>query len=306
MKNVFLAFVLAFLLFGCMGQPAAPQEPADNVSDGVGVTEDGQPYTGPLCEPDYSFSELSDAALSEALEFRVTAACADGKKVSLLLDDETVGTYDVSGNEQVIINFELVAKKDGTRDVKVLADEESVYHSQWEVAPLGNSDYSPTDYDSISIKDWKAYSFDVDNSIKLTNIKAFLRRLYTQVKPGTTITFEVRNDANGNPAGGVVASVSQPLDVATLNEKWLTFEFDEAVSLGEGTYWLVIKVVQTDDNLVSDVVNLYYLPVDKESPGNDYTKRMRLEWDDEEESYFETSWEPLPFDKNYAVVISAE
>lgn len=306
MKNVFLALVLAFLLFGCIGEPAAPQEPADNVSDGVEVTDDEEPYTGPLCEPDYSFSEISTATLSQAVPFRVNAACADGKTVFLVLNGDTVGTYGVEGNEEVIINFQLVALKDGANEVKVLADEDSIYQKAWDVLPLGNIEFSSTDYDSISIKDWKAVSFDVENSIKVTNVKAFLRRLYYQVKPGTMIVLELRNDANGNPSEGVVASTSKPLDVATLNERWLTFDFDSPVSLNEGKYWLVFKVTQEADAIVSDVVNLYYLPVDKESPGNDYTRVMRLEWDELNEIYLESSWEPLPFDKNYAVVLSAE
>ena len=60
-----------------------------------------------------------------------------------------------------------------------------------------------------------------------------------------------------------------------------------------------------EPTIVGDVINLHYVAVDNLSPPNDYTRRMSLEWSDTARVWEQTSWEALPFDKEYAVVISA-
>jgi hypothetical protein len=68
---------------------------------------------------------------------------------------------------------------------------------------------------------------------------------------------------------------------------------------------VVLKIEQTEEiNLVSDLIQLHYVTVDKTAPGNDHTKQMILNVDEKTGMASETSWEPLHYDKEYNIVLT--
>ena len=127
--------------------------------------------------------------------------------------------------------------------------------------------------------------------------------MYSNTLEDTYIIAEIRLDNNGEPGEEVLASSMLSIDETTMSENWIWFNFAEPVELAPpGRQWVVFSIDYPD--LVSDVVNIHYVGEDTLAEPNDYTKRMLLEWSDDEREFVKTEWEQLTYDKQFAVVLS--
>ncbi|MDD5172013.1 MAG: hypothetical protein PHF60_03170 [Candidatus ainarchaeum sp.] len=303
MRQILLVLLTAFLLFGCFG------------IGGGGTGSAGQTGTPQLpgttppveqCSPSYSFSELGDGMLSKTATIVATVTCAAGKELTVSLDGKVVKTTSVDTNATTPVTLEFAPTKDGTVSVEVKSGGESVFSRDWNVKPLGNENTIGLETDGVSFKEWRAMAVDVENTITPGRIRAFMKRMSFQTQPSTTLIVEMRSDNNGNP-GNVVASVTKPFTVVTQTENWINFDFDSKPTLAPGKYWIVFKVQQTEDvNLVSDVAYVHYVSVDKQAPGNDYTREMKLSVNEQTGFASETSWQPLSYDREYSVILTSD
>jgi hypothetical protein len=291
-----LLLLSVILIFGCTGQggPAAPSAPSQ---------PSGPSSPAADCTPDYSFSELEGSTFGGAESMVATVTCAAGETLTLKVDGETVAKQRIAGNSTTPVDFTVPALKEGTLKVTIENDNQTLFSRDWDVEALGNTDLYGTGYESFSFKEWVAMSFDIENEVELGQVKAYLKRQSSQTQPSTTIVMEVREDKSGEP-GALVVSKKLPITDTTLTPNWLKFDLDNKETLEPGTYWVVLKIDQTEDiTLVSDVVTVHYAVIDKEAEGNDYTKRMTLNVDLKTGIASESAWEDLSYDREYNIVL---
>ncbi|MBU0532865.1 hypothetical protein KKB44_05225 [Candidatus Micrarchaeota archaeon] len=298
MKNFIIWLAIAFFMFGCTGGTVeTPSEPSEEVV----LAPPNE--TVEECTPAYSFSEPIAGVFSETTVLTGTATCAIGKELEITVDGETVATTTVQG---AAISIDVPAIKDGTLELAVMSEGEILFSTDWNVDALGNSDVSGVDYDPISFKEWRAVAFDIENEIEVGRVDIYMKRLEGNTQPGTNLLVEIREDDEGEP-GALVDSVQIPVTEATLNYKWVHFDFDPKVTLSEETYWVVAKIEQTKNiKVVSDVVMMHYNALDTDTEGNDYTREMRLDVDDETGFGIETEWQPVAYDKTYNVLLKSD
>jgi len=307
MRNGIIAIAaLVLLVFGCVGMPSQPTagtnatQPQAPVLPGIPGGEQVE-----QCTPSNSFSDIPDGTLSRSITLVATLTCAAGKSVVVKLDGETVGQTVVQTNATTPVNLDIVAKKDGTSKITVEIDGQTVLSKDWSIKPLGSSDTKGLDNDGISFKEWRALGFDVDNPIRVARVRMFLKRMSSQTQPSTQLVLELRSDNNGNP-GTVLGTVKRPITVVSLDEKWVNFDFDTPIPVSKGKYWAVLRIEQSAEvYLVSDVVNLRFVPGSRENPGNDYSRQMLLSVDTKTGLASETQWTPVSYEKTYSVTFHA-
>lgn len=291
-----LLLLSVVLIFGCTGQsgPAAPSSPAQ--PSGPSMADED-------CTPEYSFSEIKNSTFGSDEAIVATVTCAGGEVLTAKVDGTTVAKKTVPSNATLPVDFAIPALKDGTLKVTIEDSDEVLFSRNWAVEPLGNTDLFGTGYESFSFKEWVAMSFDIENEVELGQVKAYLKRQSSQTQPSTMIVMEVREDDSGKP-GALVRSVKKPITDTTLTPNWLKFDLESKEKLSKGTYWIVLKIDQTEDiTLVSDVVTVHYAVIDKEADGNDYTKRMALDVDIKTGVASESTWNPLSYDREYNIVL---
>jgi len=306
MKKLFLlVLVSAMLLFGCVQLPGVSAPKGNltipSVPSVSGVVNQTLP-PAQACSPSYTVTPPASAALSATGTMSVSANCAANKAVTVEVNGVQVASTAVPAGSSAVLNFNLVASPDGTNKVVVKGDGAEVYSGDWVVTPIGYFNTGGTDNDIISIKNWRAVSFDISNPITVNKAGAYLRALQTSTQAGSEIVAEIWSDSGGSP-GSVVASSPLPLTKVTLTPNWLYFPM--SAQLQPGRYWLVFRVDQPNSPLVSDSVNIQYYTVDKGKPGNANNLQMTLNRNDQARSWDKTSWVPLGYDRNYAFSISA-
>lgn len=305
MRNALLFILAAFLVSGCLliSDDEVEFVPPTEIPEGVvpDVIPDGEG-----CEaPSYSFSSIDDGTFSQASELVATVTCGGGKKLTVTLDGEKVDSATIDTNATIPVKFDVVGIKDGTLKLVVDADGETVLSRDWEVIPLGDADTSGLEYDGVSFREWRAMAVDVENEVEAGQVRIYMKRMQYRTQPNTNIIVELRNDIGGKP-GAPVASVTRPITVTTLTENWIKFDFDPKPTLSPGTYWIVVMVEQTEEvTLVSDVTNIHYVSIDKQTEGNDYTKEMKLNVDEKTGEATETAWQELSYDRVYTIVLSS-
>ncbi|MEW6036426.1 MAG: choice-of-anchor R domain-containing protein [Candidatus Micrarchaeota archaeon] len=298
MKNFVLLILAGLLVFGCTG----PQAPSG------GQPGPGLPGTQPpaaACSPSYSFSEMQDGTLGGNANLIATVTCAAGKRMAVKLDGVEVISQTPATNATQPVQFDFGTPKDGTLKLTVESDGETVFSRDWNVRPLGSDDTKGLENDAVSFKEWRAMAVDVDSIITPARVRLFLKRIDFRTQPGTEIVVEIRDDDNGNP-GDVVGSVKRPINATTLSDNWLNFDFAEKPTLQPGRYWVVLRIDQTESiSVVSDSINIHYVAIDKQSPGNDYTRQMMLDVDPKTGQASETQWVPLSYDREYTIVLTS-
>jgi len=301
MRNLLIFAFAALLVFGCTG--TAPQ--SGGATGGPAAPQ--LPGTGPAveaCPPSYSFSDLEAGTLSETAAVIATVTCADGETLSLKVDGVEAASASVQGNATQPLRMEFYPKEVGTLSVSIENGAETLYSRDWSVNSLGSEDTKGVDYDGVSFKEWRAMSVDVENQISPDRVRVFMKRLASKTQPGTLIAMDIRKDDKGKP-GAAVATVKKPINATTMSENWINFDFDTAPVLAKGTYWLVVRIEQSENvNLISDMVNVHYVTGDRQSDGNDYTKQMLLDVDMVSGMASETSWQPLSYDRTYSIVLT--
>ncbi|HID73305.1 TPA: hypothetical protein EYP38_05170 [Candidatus Micrarchaeota archaeon] len=305
MRTTLVLLLSMILLFGCVSEPAAVPSGTGTEAppEGEAPPAGEQPPGEMECDASYAFSQLQSVKLSEVTTFTITATCSEGKEIGLYLNDKLAGKLEVLSNDPTVLNFDIVATVDGVSDVVVKSNDETIYAEEWNIAPLGSTDVSGSDFDQISNKKWLAVAFEVENRVKVGSIGAYVKRLNAQTLQESYVLAEIRGSEGGNPGESIIASSMVPITETTLTDNWLYLNYD--VTLQPGKYWIVFRVAKDEPTIVGDVITLHYVSVDTHAPPNDYTRRMTLEWSDTERVWEQTSWEELPFDKEYAVVISA-
>jgi hypothetical protein len=297
----YVIFILAaILILGCTDSGEKPEDksliPKAPGENDTSVDKD--------CTLQHTFSTLEKGTFSEDEELVATMTCAGNKTLKLKVDGETMQTVKVDSDATTPVKFKVVGVEDGTLSVTIESDGEILFSRNWEVSVLGNTDTMGSTYDAFSHKEWLAMSFDIENEVEVGKVKAFLKRQDRRSAPGSEIILELRSDSGGEP-GSLVTSKNLDITEVTMSENWITFDFDEKAKLSEGTYWVVLKVNQTEEiSLVTDTVTLHYTIIDKFSEGNDYTSRMKLDVDLKTGEATETTWDDLPYDREYSIVLS--
>ncbi|MFH1222576.1 MAG: hypothetical protein V1492_05840 [Candidatus Micrarchaeota archaeon] len=302
MKKLFVVLIISLILMAGCTQTGNQVQQAVNktVTTAAGAVQN----TEPPCETAYQFGTLADGTLGKQTSFTVTATCAAGKTIALYIDDESVATQPLATNATTALNFKLAPKIEGTRKVEVKADGVVINTAQWTVASLGSQDTSGSRNDPVSVKEWVATSYTVEVPVTVKSVGVFMRRLYTETLQNSYVIVELRSDNGGKPSDGVLKAATMPITKPTLSENWLWFNFADGATLQPGKYWVVFRVNQETDGLVSDVVNVHYTAKDTTTPGNDYTRSMLLVWDKNGKAFGQTEWKTLPYDRTYAVVLS--
>jgi hypothetical protein len=307
MKKILFVIAAALLLFGCTGIPGGLQNATKNMS--VPALPNASNVAGavanvtqqPSCSPSYSFSAPAPAVLSGTSVLSGTATCAADKELTVYVGNAQVAQATVSGDPGQV-SFNLPATTDGMVRVSVQSDGAIVYSADWTVSPIGYATTAGTDNDQISVKNWKAVAFDVDNPITVTSVSAFLRTLQTSTLANTVVIADIRADSGGSP-GGIVATASLPITKVTMTPNWISFPVE--AQLQKGRYWVVFRVDQPSSQLVSDSVNILYVAVDKNQPGDADHKKMDLVRNDQAQTWDQTTWQPLAYARNYAFKVSA-
>jgi len=306
MKKLLLVLASALLIFGCISLPGGTSLPKNlSVPTVPNVTQAAnQSVTAPVvqtCSPSYSFTDPSPAVLGGTGALSVSATCAANKAISVEVAGVSAGQSTVPG-DSAVLNFNLPASADGTVKVEVKSDGASIHSADWEVKPIGYSNTAGIDNDQVSIKNWKAVAFDVQNPISVKKAGAYLRRLQSMTLQGSTVIVEIRSDSGGAP-GAVVSSGSLPITGVTMTPNWIYFPMN--AQLQKGRYWLVFKVDQAGSAIVSDVVNIQYYSADKTKPGNQDHMKMDLQRNEDTQQWEETTWDTLAYDRNYAFSVSS-
>ncbi|MEW6722499.1 MAG: hypothetical protein AB1324_04505 [Candidatus Micrarchaeota archaeon] len=301
MRYIALFVLAALLVFGCAGAPPAQQPGTGGTPQVPGVP--GTPAEE--CTLSQSFSDPAEGTLAQQAGVVGTVTCAANKTIEVKLDGETVASMMPETDADQPVKLEFAPAKDGTLKLTVEIDGETVYSRDWVVKPLGNPETKGTENDAVSYKEWRAQAIDVGGPFELGRIRVFMKRFDFRTQEGTKIVVEVREDSAGKP-GSVVSSVERPMNVTTLSENWINFDFQDKPALSEGRYWVVMRVAQTKDvKLASDIINVHYVALDKQAPGNEYTMEMRLTTDQVTGEASETSWQPLSYDRSYSIIVQA-
>jgi hypothetical protein len=301
MRYIALFVLTAMLLLGCTGSQGSP--PAGGGSQQAPSAPSGGSQDG--CTPSYSFSDIADGTLSQMTSLVGSVTCAANKTIEVKLNGNTVASVTPETDAVQPVKLEFAPVADGTNKLTVESDGEVVFSRDWNVVPLGSSDIKGVENDAVSFKEWRAMAVDVGSPINAGRVRAYIKRLDFKTQPGTNIIVQLRKDSGGAP-GELVSSVKTPINATTLSENWLNFDFPDKPALSKGTYWIVFKIEQTQDvNLVSDRINIHYVPNDKQAPGNDYTREMILDVDLKSGLASETQWQPLSYDRTYAIVLQS-
>jgi hypothetical protein len=301
MRYIAVIVLAAILVFGCAG-PAPPAVPGATPPIAPGGPEPGP--SGEECTPSYSFSDLDGGVLSKTSSIVATVTCAAGKSIVVKLDGVQAASVLPESNATAPIKLEFYPRTEGTLKLTVESDGETVYSRDWAVVPLGNDETKGLENDAVSFKEWRAMAVDIENPISADKVRIFMKRIDEKTQPGTEIVVEIRDDKGGNP-GNVISSVRRPTNVTTLSDNWITFDFEDDPALGKGRYWIVMRVDQTEGvTVVSDKVNVHYVPVDKQAEGNDYTRQMMLEVNQQTGEASETEWTPLSYDRIYTMILT--
>lgn len=296
MRTIIISLLAVFLLLGC----AAGELPEAPEVTGIATAEEAFE-----CTLDTSFSGPDAGTFGKTERLTGSVTCGAGKQFELKVDGETVETQTVEGNETTTVVFDVPGTREGTLEVGISSEGQTLYTTGWEVATLGNSDVSGVDYDAISFKQWRAMAFDIEAPVDVGRIDVYMKLLEGRTEEGTNIILEIREDDGGEP-GGLVDSVKIPITDVTLTYNWIHFDFGPKAHLEEGRYWVVTMVEQTENvKLVSDNVMLHYVTIDKYTPGNDYTLQMLLDVDEKTGFASETSWEELSYDREYNIVVKS-
>jgi hypothetical protein len=295
MKKMIFVLISVLLLFGCIGAPAPganvtttnvtgpiPQLPSDNQS-----AQD--------CSPSYQFTELKTTQLSGSGLLSISATCAKNKSIAVYVNDVVAGTASIPA-DSATLNFNLIASRDGTNNVVVKSNGETVHSVKWTINPIGFLDTSSKDHDPISINHRKAVAFDVSNPIKVEKVGTYIRR-QSVLTLGSNVLLEIRGDSSGEP-GEKIADTSIPITSATLSPNWIYFPV--SASLDKGRYWLIFSVDREND-----YVNIHYAPIDKLAKGNADHLNMDLVKNEDTQAWEETSWEKLKFDRKYVFLVSS-
>jgi 3D (Asp-Asp-Asp) domain-containing protein len=302
MKNIIVLILATLLVFGCMGGTPAAKPVGKTTPANATANTTSQQTTADACTPVYTFSELPAGILSKQVNFVATATCAAGKRLVVKLDGAEAASTTVSGNGTLPLEFAIAPGKDGTVKLTVESDGVTVHSRDWEVAPLGSAGTMGVEYDAVSFKEWRAMAVDVGSQITAGKIKIFMKRLQWKTQPATVIVVEIRKNDNGKP-GDRLAGVERPINVTTLSDNWIAFDIGNA-TLAPGRYWITMKIKQTEEvSLVSDVIQVHYVPVDKQVPGNGYTRQMMLSVDEKKGVASETQWTPLAYDRVYSITL---
>jgi hypothetical protein len=231
--------------------------------------------------------------------------CVAGESVVAKVDGVAVASASVTTNATQEVKLGIPAKEDGAHKVTVEIGGTPLFSNDWSVKPLGTTDIKGLETDAISFKEWRGIAVDIDNPITAARVRAYVKTQQFHLQPSSQILMEIRKDNGGKP-GDIVAYVRQPIKAVTQTDNWLNFDLDPAKTLESGRYWIVMKVEQTEDvNLVSDLVQLHYVVVDKTASGNDHTTQMLLNVDEKTGMASESSWTPLNYDKEYNIVLTA-
>jgi len=302
MKNIIVLILATLLVFGCMGGTPAAKPVGKTTPANATANTTSQQATANACTPVYTFSELPAGILSKQVNFVATTTCAADKKLVVKLDGAEAAAVMVTGNATSPLQLAIAPGKDGTVKLTVESDGVTVHSRDWEVAPLGSADTKGVEYDSVSFKEWRTTAVDVGSQINAAKVKIFMKRLQWKTQPATVIVVEIRKNDNGKP-GDRLAGVERPINVTTLSDNWITFDMGNA-ALAPGRYWITMKIKQTEEvSLVSDIVQVHYVPVDKQAPGNDYTRQMILSVDEKNGVATETQWTPLAYDRVYSITL---
>ena len=296
MDRIIVGTFVIMLFFGCIGQ----QQTGPKVKEGdislpvVGDIVETANKSISGCEPEYTVTAPSSAALSSTVLVTVNAECAKGAEVEAFLDGASAGRATIP-SDSAVLNFNIIASKDKANQLEVHANGSSIHSSGLQVSAIGFTDTGGTDNDPISIKHWKAVSFTLDNKIEVKSVGAYLRKLAV-LDLGSDIVVEIRSDSYGEP-GAVVATSRKPLLSVTMTPNWIYFPFN--ASLDKGRHWVVFRLTKDDS------VNIHYVAVDKLAQGNPDHMRMDLYKNEDLQKWEETKWERLSFDRRYAVIVSA-
>jgi len=304
---------LTFVLFaGCIGG-----ESQDYVTEGetTPIGEAETPVTQPGiiedvvgCTVTHDYTPLpEEVTMGEVLTFSVTSTCSKGRIVGLNIDDQQESGGMITTNDPITYNFILAPETEGTKSITLWSDDDVVYQTTVEVKPIGSIDTSGNKNDAASVKEWLATSFEIETPIQVNSVGAYMKRLYSQTMEHSMAVAQIRADNDGIPANEKIAEAVIPITGTTLSENWIYFNYPETVELQPGKYWVVFTVTQeTQDQIISDVVNVHYtFGGDTTVPGNDYTRKMTLEWDNNKRKFVETSWKPLAYERTYSVIVSS-
>ncbi len=298
MRNIILILLAAVLIFGCVSGPKAG---APNISS-ITANIPGAPPEA--CTQSQTFSALAPGILSETSELTATVACAGGQSIEVDVDGNPVTTKQVQTNDSQEVKLDIPATTDGSHTVTVQIGGQNVLSESWNVTPLGVQKIEGLETDAVTYKQWLAEAVDVGNQISVPRAEAVISTEQSSMQPKSTVVLEVRKDANGAP-GDLVGSASDPMKTVTQSDNWITFDFSPALTLPPGRYWMVVKAVQgTTPSLVTDILQLHYVTVDKTAAGNDYTRQMALSVDENTGAATQSTWQPLPYDKEYDMFLT--
>ncbi len=313
-ERILFIFGLFFLVLGgCISGPSGGNITEEspirlNVSENENqLPVITQPSQSEQCEPTYQFSELpTNGILGRSARFSVTSRCASGKTIILNIDEKREIGGQITNDDPVVFNFILLPAREGTKQLVVWSDNDVIYNRTWVVVPLGSMDTSGNKNDPVSVKEWIATRFDIDGTVNVKSVGAYMKRLYSQTMQSSMVVAEIHPDDNGRPGENQLAVSIIPITETTLTANWIYFNFPQTVTLERGSYWVVFRVTQeTQDQIVSDVVNIHYtFNGDTTKPASNNIKKMNLQWDNSKRRFAETSWEPLAYDRTYAVILS--
>jgi hypothetical protein len=313
-RSIIAVIIIGILLFGCISMPTIGKPANVTTNKSQVITQNQTPVvtqntTQPIqtksCSDSYAFSQLSNSTLSKSATFAMTATCASGKKIAVYTDDVKIGEKIVATDAATALSFGLVAAKDGKSKIEVKANDALVHTAEWITAPIGHLDTNGLAIDPVSIKQWRAIAFDVDNTIIANTVSMYMKRIEYNLMNDTEILIELRSDNNGNPGDGVLTNSRLNIAKTTMTNNWINFALSKPITLTSGKYWLVVKMTHPTSPLVSDVVNIHYTSKGNSNPANDYHRQMDLRRNVKTDTWEQTSWEPLTYDRWYTFRVSA-
>jgi hypothetical protein len=311
MKYALIAVLAVLLIFGCIGGGSGTKNKTEEIPTipkpgDIGINGNESNDTNlSACQPSQSFSALPDGTFAKNAHLFATVSCLADKEITVKINGAEVRSTAVTTNETQQVELVFAPPKDGTVNLTVEIERVPVYSKEWKVKPLGSEDVRGLEYDPVSFKEWRAMAIDIDTTITPGRVKAYMKRIAAKTKPQTIIIAEMRSNVNGNPAG-LLASARRPINATTLSENWVSFDFQSKPTLQPGRYWIIFKIEQTEDvDLISDTINIRFVTADKQVEANDYTREMRLSVDRVDGVASETQWQPLTYNKTYAIVLTS-
>lgn len=314
--TLFALFMCAMLIFsfGCVSEKSKSSENLsllNSTNSSVNSTLEELPEvepSSPDCQFTSSFDEPKNLKLSFSTSLTGEVTCAKNKVLVLSLDGVEVSREKIETDSPTSIEFNFYPKKDGPVEISIssLSSKTPLYTKVLNVSPLGESRITGKETDDFSFKNWLAYQFDVKNPINLDSVKAYLRRRDSSAQDFTKVQVQIYSDSNGVPSSNLIASSQRSITDLGLDDKWLTFQFDQKPSLNSGKYWVVLNIADHPEiRVVSDTIGIRTIYGNKDQRGNAYTKFMRLNVSSEGVAY-QTSWQNLPFDRTYSITIHAQ